>query len=990
MTPKKQFSFDGFRLDATNECLWRGQKAIPLTPKDFAVLLYLAENSGRLVTKEELLKAIWPETYVGEGVLKVSIRKIRRALEDDPAAPQFIETLHRRGYRFIASVTEIQQPGADRRSVVSLREDEPGGLSSTVVVGRERELAQLRAWFEQALRGERQVVFVVGEAGIGKTTVVETFLERAAAERHLWVARGQCLEQYGASEPYLPVLEAFSRLCREPERKQVVTLLARRAPTWLVQMPWLVSDAECELLRRVTQGATSARMLREMTEALEAITAEAPLALVLEDMHWSDYSTLDLIASLARRQELARLLVIATYRPVEVILKGHPLKAVRQELHMHRQCRELSLDFLTEMEVAEYLTARFPQCDLPAELSQLIYQRTDGNPFFMTNVMDYLLARGLVVQFDGRWQLRVALEEIEVGVPESVRQMIDKQIDYLGTKEQRVLAAASVVGMEFSVATVAAGLQMEIVEVEECCEALARRSQFLRRAGMSEYPDGSVMARYCFIHNLYQGVLYDWVAAARRVQLHQRIGEHGQLVYGERAGEIAAELAMHFECGRDHRQAVIYLLQAARNAAQRFAHREVIALLSKALELLKTLPDDIESASQELKIQTAMGTAWISTKGPSAPEVEQAYARARGLCQEVGDTLQLFMILRGQWAYYNLVHSQTARELGEGLLSLAQTANDPALLLEAHRALGWNLFFRGEFTLARSHLEQAIAPYNPEQHCSHASLYGMDPALMSRCHAGLTLWCLGYPDQALKSCDEGITLAPQPSHPFTQAGALIYTASVHQLRGESRKTLELAEKAIALSAAHGLPFWEAVGTVLCGWVLARHGQLTEGIALMQEGLAAYQATGAQMSQPWCLALLAEAHEKSGRPEAGLAALAEAAAVIERSGEFFYQAELYRLKGEILLALPEANLAEAEDCFRRAIEIARRQQAKSFELRAVMSLSRLYKSQGQREEARGMLERNYGWFTEGFTTADLQEAKSLIGPSEGKLREDLTN
>src|SRR5262245_35392230 len=371
MPSEQQIVFGSFRLDLVNECLWRDEKAIAIPPKEFAVLLYLVRNPGRLVTKDELIEAVWPETTVTDGVLKVSIRKIRVALDDDPKSPQFIETAHRRGYRFIGQTTDgrsIEIAGereigrgedTGRLSTAALPRlsgayrlyDLSASLPARGLVGRETALAQMKNWMRRALCGERQVVFVTGEAGIGKTTLVETFLRKVARDPKIWVSQGQCLEQYGAGEAYLPVLEAISRLCQEPGRERLVELLRRHAPTWLQQMPALVSAADREALEREVFGATRERMMREMAEALEALTSETPLALVLEDLHWSDYSTLDLVSYLARRRGPARLLLIGVYRPVDAILSEHPLRVVKQELEMRRLCEELAVEFLSEAAV---------------------------------------------------------------------------------------------------------------------------------------------------------------------------------------------------------------------------------------------------------------------------------------------------------------------------------------------------------------------------------------------------------------------------------------------------------------------------------------------------------------------------------------------------------------------------------------------------------------------------------------------------------------
>ncbi|MBI3303934.1 MAG: AAA family ATPase [Deltaproteobacteria bacterium] len=581
MGQEPQMVFGPFRFDPANEQLWQGEQEIALRPKPLAVLHYLVEHPRRLVTKEELIKSVWAGTYVTNTVFKVCIREIRQALGEDSAAPRYVETVSRLGYRF------IRETGGKQREQRIIPAMDLASSRSGQVVGREGELRQLQRWLEKAMRGERQVVFVVGEPGIGKTAVVEAFLERAAASGDLWIGRGQCLEHYGAGEAYMPVLEAWGRLCREPGGEHLIELLRRHAPMWLMQMPSLIDEAELETLQRKVQGTTRERMLREMAETLEVLTAEKGLVLKLEDLHWSDYSTLGLVSYLAQRRGPARLLMIGTYRPADVVVSGHPLKGIKQELQVHGRCEEMRLELLKEKEVGKYLAVRFPGSHLPAKLTGLIHRRTDGNPLFMVNVVDYLVRQGMMVEDRGKWELKGGLEVVEVGVPESLRQMIEKQIEGLNVEEKRVLEVVSVAGVEFSVAAVAAGLKGEADEVEERCEELVRKEQFLRSGGIEEWPDGTMEGRYGFIHALYQNVLYDRVVEARRIRLHQRIGERKEAAYGNRAGEIAGELAVHFEEGRDYRRAVQYFGQAAENAIRRSAHQEAIGHLTKGLGLLK-------------------------------------------------------------------------------------------------------------------------------------------------------------------------------------------------------------------------------------------------------------------------------------------------------------------------------------------------------------------------------------------------------------------
>jgi predicted ATPase len=582
-------------------------------------------------------------------------------------------------------------------------------------------------------------------------------------------------------------------------------------------------------------------------------------------------------------------------------------------------------------------------------------------------------------------------------VPDSIKQMIEKQVGYLSKQEQRMLEAASVSGVEFSTLTVAAGLGDDAAVVEAQCEELARRHQFIRDCGFHRLPNGEVAVRYGFIHALYQNVLYERVSAAKRVHLHRRVGERGEELYGERAGEIAAELAMHFERGRDHRRAVKYLVQATETAIRRFAHRETVVLARQGLELLQTLTDTSERVHQELRLHIALGVSLTVTQGYAAPDVGRTYAKALELCEQLGETPELFQVLWGLRGFYTVrAELEIARELAERILRLAQRVQDPALLVRGHLAMEIALMHVGEFPLALKHFEELLSLHDPEQHGADAYRYVLNPASVSRCFAAWTLCLLGLADQALSRIQEALILARESSDPHSLAHVFFFAAVLHQLRREERLAQERAEAAIALSSEHGLVFYLAQATITRGWALAEQGRHIEGIEQMRQGLTAYEATGAKLLRPHLLALLAEALGKAGRSEEGLIVLAEALVVSQQSGNRFYDAELYRLNGGLLLmqaagrhVSPAATddevgveaqptmVMQAEHCLNEAISIAQKQRAKSWELRAVLSLARLYQKQGRKDEARRMLEETYGWFTEGFDTADLKEAKEML-------------
>jgi DNA-binding winged helix-turn-helix (wHTH) protein/predicted ATPase len=1039
--------FADLQIDIANEQVRRGQNALHLTPTTFALLQHLVEHAGQLVAKEELLQAIWPETAVTEGVLTTHVRQLRQVLGDNPKAPQFIETVHRRGYRFLPTITAPPVPSA-KWQVPRLPPAPSTQHLAPTLVGRETELAQLHGWLDKALYGERQLIFVTGEPGIGKTTLVEAFLQslesrvqRPASKgqipqpytvqtldpRHqtldggVWIGRGQCIEHYGAGEAYLPILEALGRLCRGSEGPRLIELLMQHAPTWLVQMPALLGATELEALQRRTQGATRERMLRELAEAVEVLTDERGLVLWLEDLQWSDVSTLDWLAFVARRREPAQLLVLGTYRPVDVIVGNHPLKGIKHELHLHGQCEELPLRFLRQEDIEEYLAKRFaapapvstgaacPEQSrrgwgeglAPAtlrKLAHLIHRRTDGNPLFMVNVVSELVTRGVLVQSDGRWELQGGIEESIGGVPASVPELIERQQERLSAQEQRVLEVASVAGAEFSAAAVAAGLETTVEEVEEQCTELARREQFLYVQGTAEWPDGTVAAQYGFWHALYQEVLYDRIPARRRQRLHQRIGEREEQAYGEQAREIAAELALHFERGREYRKAVHYLQQAGENSSRRSAHQEAITLLTKGLELLKTLPDTPERIQQELRLQVTLGPALIAVKGFAAPEVGQTYVRAQELCGHITETPQLFPTLFGVWLFrWGRGELQPTRELGEQLLRLAQNRQDPVLLLQAHHALWPTLVYLGQLTSGRTHWERGIALYNPRHHPPLASHYGgHDPGVCCRNFAQVALWLTGYPGQALTKSHEALTLAQELAHPYSLALSLEFAARLHHLRREEQVARKRAEAVIVLSREQGFALTSAWGTILQGWVLVKQGKEEEGIAQIRQSLSALRARGTEIMRPYHLALLAEAYEVVDQREEGVSVVAEALDIVQKTGERWYEAELYRLKGQLTLQQSKVQSskskvpstqpltpstqaeAEAEACFLKAIEVARKQQAKMWELRATVSLARLWQQQGKKKQAHKMLAKIYGWFTEGFDTKDLQEAKALLG------------
>jgi DNA-binding winged helix-turn-helix (wHTH) protein/predicted ATPase len=959
------------RIEAANEWAWCGDRRLDLMPKAFAVLRHLVEHAGRLVTKQELLAAVWSDTAVSEAALSSCIRDLRRALGDSPQTPRYIETVHRRGFRFIGPVARTaDSPGTPRSEAVER------DAAASMLVAREAELARLRALFGRASEGRRQLVFVTGEPGIGKTALVEAFLGRLAATSPVRIGRGQCVEQYGAGEAYLPVLEALGRLGRRAGGDEIVRVLKQHAPTWLAQLPALVVDPDLEAVQRRALGATRERMLRELVESLDALTVDSPLVLVLEDLHWSDSATIDLLAMLARRRDASRLLVLGTYRPADLAVSDHPLKAAKRELELHAQCEEISLEFLGEDDVTEYLCRRFEQRQWPADLARMLHRKTDGNPLFLVNTVDDLVARGHLRQEDGEWVLGTAVKDLAVEAPETLWQMVEQQVERLAPEEQALLAIASAAGAEFS-AAIAAVDGIDAQEAERRFESLTRRGQFVRAVGVAEWPDGTVAGRYAFIHALYQHVLYARVPAGQRVGLHFRIAERLERAHGPRTGEIAGELAMHFAEGRDPVRAADYHFRAGETALRQHGYREAADHLKRALDLLEPLPTSAERLQRQLTLHMMLGSAQTAMGGHATREVERTYARARELCEHVDDTERLFRVLPGLGWFYLVRGSLTAaRDIGRQLLSMAESSGDTAIFLAAYNTLGVAAFYGGEFQEALAHLERGIALYDPAEHSPAGSpelRLVVDSGLSCMVHAAWTNWALGHPDRAERQMREALETIRTVDHPFSLAQAYRSAAAFHQCLRQPAAVQEYAHEGAGLAREHGFGAVLKATRFHLGWLFLDQGREDEGIAAMRSWVDRCREIRAECLIPNYLGWLGEALGRLGQRQEALASVDEALAAVARSSNHYWTAELHRLRASLV-----DSDEGAESSLHEAVAIARRQNAKTLELRAALDLARLWARRGKAREAQALLADVHGWFAEGSQSADLADASALLG------------
>lgn len=524
--------FESYCLDIANARLLRGSEPVPLAPKPFAVLSYLVQHSGRLVTKKELLAAVWPRGHVSDASPKVAIRMLRNALQDHSKPPRFIETVHCRGYRFVATTTQAAV-AVSQRALAPAPEpltaapalDLEAAARDRHFIEREFELGQLQAWLETALFGERRVAFISGELGSGKTTLLDVFLDRIDPRLELWVMRGHCLAEHHGGEPCLPILEALGRLCRGAGSERAIEILRRNAPDWIARIPILLDVIEPTAPPTDRSETTHERNLRQVAEALEAMAAEQPVILVLEDLQWSDDSTLELITYLARRPDPARLLVITTCRTEKVLQP--PSKAINHDLQMHRQCVELTMTPLRLEAIEDFLAARWPEIHSPADIPAFLYSVSEGNPFLLISMLDSWMADGLLGSAQDFRDL-IHLVDAHASIPECINAVIRNQLDRLVKEERCLLEAGSVSGVEFSAAQVAAALDENLVQTEERCEELARRHLFLKQHGRNHWPDRRRATRYAFIHSIYQRVLCERVTTARRLQFLERLARHGQ------------------------------------------------------------------------------------------------------------------------------------------------------------------------------------------------------------------------------------------------------------------------------------------------------------------------------------------------------------------------------------------------------------------------------------------------------------------------------
>ncbi len=958
----RRWRFGPFEADAGEHRLSRDGHVVPVTRKSFALLATLLGRPGRHFTKAELFETVWAGSVVTDAALSRAIRELRVALGDDAAAPRYIATAHGLGFRFVALVS--LEGGGGAVEVAPLAPVRPR------LVGRDAALARLEQALAEARAGRRQVVLVTGEAGIGKTALVEAFLAARPSRDGLWAAQGRCIEQYGTDEAFLPILEALEDLTRRVGAGPLREVLARFAPSWLAQLPWLAVPGEATAERA---GASTAQgMLREIAHALEVLAQQRPIVLWLEDLHWSDPSTLSAVSFIAGRREPARLLVIASFRPSDARSAESPLPGLALRLVQRGQARELALGSFDVAAVASYLTSRFSGdaefATLP--LASFLHRRTEGNALFVVAIVDDLVRRGTLALEAGRWCLKAPQSELDSDLPESLRQLVHHQIEQLGAADRRLVEAAAVAGTDFSAAAVAAALQIGTIEVEDRCALLCEQGRFLRDRPPVAWPDGTVAASFSFLHALYWHGIHERVPQTRRTEWQGRIGLREEQAYGGSCTPIAAELAMRFEQSGDIERALRYLQVAGAGALARHAYLESIALLRHALGLVPRLAADRRDR-QELDLLLPLGAALMAAQGYASGDVEANYQRALVLCRRRARPGDLERVLRGLWNVVFLRSDlEAALVAAEELRGQAEAARSPAMLFDAFAKLGQTGLHRGDLVAARGHLEQALALADgaTEPIC-------VRDAPRVAVYLAWVLWHTGDTILALARAEEALALARRAASPHTSVFVLGYASLLHFFVGDMAEARALAQRQTAMSLEH-LVYWSVMGGFTQGLVAAHQGDIVTGAAAMSSAIEAMRATGAEVGVWYLLCLWAEAELTAGRPDRARLALAT---TTSGEGPARNGAEISRLRGEVILAegIDPAASVHAEAHFAAALAQAHRQGALVFELRAAMSLARLWSAGGEPARALALLAPIHARFGAGAETVDVRRAGALL-------------
>ena len=842
-------------------------------------------------------------------------------------------------------------------------------MATTPLVGRDEELDLLLRRWEQAKRGDGCVVLISGEPGIGKSRIAETIVERIVGEPHTRL-RYFCSphHQDSALYPSIAQLERAAGFRREDTPRQrlakLEAVLAQGTNDLSEAVP-LVADllsiptGDRYPPLNLTPQKRKEKTLNTLLAQLEGLAARQPVLMVWEDVHWSDPTTRESLDLLIDRVPTLRVLVILTFRP-----EFTPPWIGRPHVTM------LTLNRLPRRQGAEMIAYVTGGKALPKEVAEQIIERTDGVPLFIEELTKTVVESGIVTEAGDHYA--VAGPTASLAIPTSLHASLLARLDRLApTREVAQIGAA--LGRSFSYELISAVAGMPQQKLDEALDQLASAELIFRR-GVP--PD----AEYTFKHALVQDAAYSMLLRGRRQQLHARIVTTLEKQFPEVVSTQPALMAQHSSQADLTEKAVGYWLKAGQQATARSAMTEAVAQLQKGLDLLKRMPDDPSRQQQELELRIALGQALATTKGWGSPLVGETYARAHLLAEQLDRPDYLFPLLLGRFVFHLLRGElKLALSLAQQMEEIGQTRGEAALVYWGRTQHGWLRFFAGEFVAARTILAQNYGISDPAARAAIraacATVMPEDPHVRILVYLAVTLGHLGYVDAARERAREALSEASKLGHVYSLAYASIHACTIECAVGSPQDVRRHAEQAASLASEHGFPFLSAWGLIYRGWSTSALGEPEEGYALVARGLSMYRATGSILTMAFALTLLAEACNRLGRTTEGLSYLTEAEQIIETTNDAFAEAELHRVRGDLLNA--NGDVAVAERSYQQAIAVAKRQSAKMFELRASANLARLWRDQGKRDEARELLAPVYGWFAEGFDTRDLKEAKALL-------------
>ncbi len=845
--------------------------------------------------------------------------------------------------------------------------------STSLLIGRDEAWAKLQSAWRQAIREQPTLALVAGEAGIGKTRLGEELVEWASRQG-IATAVAHCYA-VGGRLAYAPVQEwlrsPIFRRAQQTLDPLWLNEVARLMPDLLVGQPQLTPSPFAETWQRQRLFEALARLILQSSE---------PLLLVLDDIQWCDGDTLEWLSYLLRFKPKARLLLVSTLRREE--LSTNPaLTPLLLQFGYTNQLIEIELTRLGAPETTQ-LAANLTGRTIDPTLAARIFADTEGNPLFVVETVRAELSRGEPELRSGRPEENTAA----TALPPKVQAVIKGRLEQLSPRAYELVFVAAVIGRAFPLDVLAQVSESDedslVWGLDELWQQRIIREQHANELGVNDLGADT----YDFSHDKIRELAYTSLSPIRRRYLHRRVAQALEHLRATNLDTMSAQIAIHYEAAGLALPAIHYYQRAAHIAHQRSALQEAITHLKQALHLLPALPDNQARAEQELALQVALGPLLLITKGYAAPEVEQAFQRAWAVCQPIGGTPQRFQILWGLGRFYMVKPNLAKGDLvARQLLALAQEKEEPDLLVEAFCALGTYRFHQVDLLAARAYLEQSMALYDQPHHRSHALLYGQDPAVVGMAYLAWTLWCLGYPEQALTQMQAALTLAHEIAHPYSLVIATTYASVQYQFLGDVERCRAHAENAIALATQHGFTLWLSMATFLKGWALTRQDDFENGFAEMQQSIELFRNTGAELGAAYFAGLLAETLGRTGQPDSGLIAMNAAFDLIERTEDRWCAAELHRLNGELWLQIDPTSTSvlglntasEAEICFQMAITVARQQQAKLWELRATMSLCRLWQQQGKAADARPLLAAIYAWFREGLALPDLAAAKALL-------------